>query len=218
MRKVLSALLVCLLIAFASAGRAAEQKLKTPEPPAWKSMAKESLAKLLKRGELASVDAYGPQGIEMCSIGILANAPPEKVWKSITDLENYGRILPNLLSPEVLEHTDKTALVKFNITVLKLSIITLATDFTLRYTFDKPRRAGIEWVSGHVKNVSGYWELYPVEGGKKTVVIYAITSDPASANPLLGEMLKEQPTTVMAINLTGAIIVARAVVKKAEKL
>ena len=214
MKKTVCALLVCLLAALAAAPAAGS----AGEPPPWRSMNKEVLAKLLERGELSSVDAFGPEQPEMCSIGILANAPPEKVWKAITDFDGYGNLMPDFLAPQVLERADKTALVHFTVTVLKLSVISLTTDFTLRYKLDKPRRADISWVSGKVKNVTGYWELFPVAGGKKTVVIYAITSDPASANALVGEVLKEQPTTVMAINLTGAIIVSRLVVKKAEKL
>jgi ribosome-associated toxin RatA of RatAB toxin-antitoxin module len=215
MKRIFSTALVCMVIALSSAALAATDP--AGEPPSWKSMNKEVLAKLLERGELTSVDAFGPEQLEMCSIGILANAPPDKVWKAITDFDGYGKLMPDLLAPDVLESAEKTALVHFAVTVLKLGVISLTTDFTLRYKLDKPRRADISWVSGMVKNISGYWELFPVAGGKKTVVIYAITSDPASANALVGEALKEQPNTVMAINLTGAIIVSRLVVKKAEK-
>jgi ribosome-associated toxin RatA of RatAB toxin-antitoxin module len=181
-------------------------------------MNKESLAKLLENGELTSVDNVGPEKIEMCSVGVLAKATPEKIWKAITDFESYGKLMPDFTTPEVFEHTDKTALVHFTVTVLKLSLLNITTDYTLRYKFDAPRRADISWVSGKVKNISGYWELIPVHGGKKTIVIYAITSDLGSANPLVGAALKEQPATVMAINLSSAIVLTRLVVKKAESL
>jgi ribosome-associated toxin RatA of RatAB toxin-antitoxin module len=219
MKKLVSSLLVCILIALATAPLAAAKPAKpSAEPPSWKSMDKELLAKLLEKSELAAVDAFGPDKIEMCSVGILANAPPEKVWKAITDFEGYGKLMPDFTTPEVLERSNKTAVVHFTVTVLKLSLLNISTDYTLRYTFDKPRRADISWVSGKVKNISGYWELFPVAGGKKTVVIYAITSDLASANALVGEALKEQPATVMAINLSSAIVLTRLIVKKAEKL
>ncbi|MFA6451192.1 MAG: SRPBCC family protein [bacterium] len=218
MKKIVSALIACALLAFASPLFAAAPAAKSAEPPSWKSMNKETLAKMLAKGELAAVDVYGPEKLEMCSVGILANAPPEKVWKAITGFEDYGKLMPDFTTPEVLERTDKTALVHFTVTVLKLSLLNISTDYTLRYKFDKPRRADISWVSGKVKNISGYWELFPVAGGKKTVVIYAITSDLASANALVGEALKEQPATVMSINLSSAIVLTRLIVKKAETL
>ena len=219
MKKLVSALFACILIALAAVPLAAAPAAKTAgEPPSWKYMDKEVLAKLLEKGELTAVDAFGPEKLEMCSVGILANAPPDKVWKAITDFEGYGKLMPDFTTPEVIERTNKSAVVHFTVTVLKVSLLNISTDYTLRYMFDKPRRADISWVSGKVKNITGYWELFPVAGGKKTVTIYAITSDLASANALVGEALKEQPATVMAINLSSAIVLTRLIVKKAETL
>ena len=219
MKKLVSLIVAFIMLALtATMLDAAPAAKRAAEPPSWKSMDKTALAKMLEKGELTAVDTYGPEKLEMCSVGILANAPPEKVWKSITDLANYGKLMPDMTTTEVLEQNDKTALVHFTVTVLKLSLLNISTDYTLRYKFDKPRRADITWVSGKVKNVSGYWELFPVAGGKKTVVIYAITSDLASANALIGAALKEQPATVMAINLSSAIVLTRLIVKKAESL
>ena len=219
MKRFVYATVVLVLLAFAPLCLAATAPAQaSKEPPSWKNMDKEMLAKLLEKGELAAVDAVGPEKIEMCSVGILANAPPKKVWKVITDFEGYAKLMPDFTTPEVLERDEKTALVHFTVSVLKLSLLNITTDYTLRYKFDPPRRADISWVSGKVKNVSGYWELFPVAGGKKTVIIYAITSDLASANALVGAALKEQPATVMAINLSSAIVLTRLIAKKAETL
>jgi coenzyme Q-binding protein COQ10 len=188
------------------------------EPPSWKNMDKQALASLLQHGELTSVDNVGPDKIEMCSVGILANAPPEKVWEVITDFDGYAKLMPDMSVAQVVGRGKDTATVHFTVTVLKVSLIAISTQYTLKYKFNAPRRADISWVSGDVKNVNGYWELFPVDGGKKTVVIYAITSDLASANKLVGAALKEQPATVMAVNLSSAIVLTRLVAKKAETL
>ncbi len=212
--------LLFVITAVLPVGMASAAAPKTPaaEPPSWKYMNKEALASLLKKGEMVSVDYIGPKKIEMCTVGVLASAAPEKVWKAITDFEGYGKLMPDFTTPEVLERNNKTALVHFTVSVLKLAVLNISTDYTLRYKFDAPRRADISWVSGQVKNISGYWELFPVAGGKKTVVIYAITSDLGSANPLISAALKEQPATVMAINLSSAIVLSRLIAQKAEKL
>lgn len=218
MKKPAAVILIFLLVLVAGLQAPAAPEKQAKEPPSWKSMDKESLAKLLQNGELTSVDAVGPDKIEMCSVGILAKTTPEKVWKAITDFEGYGKLMPDFTTPEIIERTNKTATVHFTVSVLKLSLLNITTDYTLKYTFDAPKRADISWVSGQVKNISGYWELIPVQGGKKTIVIYAITSDLGSANPLIGAALKEQPATVMAINLSSAIVLTRLIVKKAETL
>ncbi len=218
MKKPLTKIVVFALLAAALAVTAVNAAHNSNEPPSWKYINKETLAKMLANGELSAVDTVGPEKMEMCSVGILADAPPEKVWKAITDFEGYGKLMPDFTTPEVLERNDKTAVVHFTVSVLKMSMLNITTDYTLRYKFDPPRRADISWVSGKVKNISGYWELFPVVGGRKTVVIYAITSDLASANALVGAALKEQPATVMAINLSSAIVLTRLIVKKAETL
>jgi len=216
--KILPVAAVCAIIAIAVAVCASAAPAAKKEAPSWKYMDKQALARLLEKGEIASVDVVGPEKLELCSIGILAKAPPEKVWRAITEFDDYEKMMPDMSAAKVLERSGNTALVEFTVTVLKVSMLTISTDYVLKYTFDAPRRADISWVSGKVKNVSGYWELYPVNGGKNTVVIYSITSDLASASPLVGAALQEQPATVMSINLSSAIVLSRVVVDKAEKL
>lgn len=183
--------------------------------PSWKDTDKEVLAKLLRHGELVAVDSVG-KNIDMVSIGMLANVPPEKLWRVVTDFEGYADLMPESVKTTIMKKKGNMMHVRFVVSVLKFSVIDINTKYTLKYVLDAPRRADISWVEGDVKNVEGYWELYPVDGGRKTVAIYAITSDLGSANPLVGRTLSEQPATVMAINLSSAIIFTEKVLEAAE--
>lgn len=184
--------------------------------PSWKGFDPEKLASLLKYGELFEVDYIGGDKVEAISIGMLADAPPEKVWNVISDFEGYANLLPDQLKTESIEKGTNTEKVRFTVSVLKLGLIDINTKYVLKYKMDKPRRLDIGWVEGDVKNVVGYWELIPVAGGKKTVAIYVITSDLGSASPIVGAALKEQPATVMAINLSSAIIFTQKIMEKAD--
>ncbi len=184
--------------------------------PSWRGMDKEVLATILEKGELISVDSVGEGGIEMCSIGILADAPPDKLWQVVTDFNGYSTLMPDTMLTKELKRDGNTVDVRFEISVLKMSLINIKAKYTLHYNLEPPRRANIHWVEGDVKNVEGYWELYPVADGKKTVAIYAITSDLASVNPIVGGALARQPATVMAINLSSAIVFVKAIVEKAQ--
>lgn len=184
--------------------------------PSWKNFSPDKLAGLLKYGELFEVDYVGSEKVEAVSIGMLADAPPEKVWDVITDFEGYSNLLPDQLKTESIEKGTNTEKVRFTVSVLKLGLIDINTKYVLKYKMDKPRRLDIGWVEGDVKNVAGFWELFPVEGGKKTVAIYVITSDLGSASPIVGAALKEQPATVMAINLSSAIIFTQKIMEKAD--
>ncbi|MEW5944742.1 MAG: SRPBCC family protein [bacterium] len=183
--------------------------------PSWKKIPPQTLASLLRQGELVAVDRINGGKVEMISIGMLADSPPEKIWNVITDFEGYTNLLPDSLKTTLISRKGNTAVVRFAVSVLKISIVNITTDYTLKYTLAPPKRADISWVEGDVKNVDGFWELHPVNNGAKTVVIYAITSDLGSANPLVGAFLAEQPETTMAVNLSSAIIFTRKIMEKA---
>lgn len=210
MRRVLT---VIILLAFPMLAHA----LDIPDNiPSWRSADKEMLASMLETGELISVDYVGEKNIEMCSIAILADAPPERVWEVVTDFEGYSHLLPETMKTTELNRDGNTVDVHFEISVIRVSLVNITAEYTLRYKLSPPRRADIKWVEGDVKNVEGYWELYPVAGGEKTVAIYAITSDLASVNPIIGGALARQPATVMAINLSSAIVFVKEVIEKAQ--
>lgn len=206
-------LLLSLFAACIIAARAAALQIPS-NIPSWKSVPPKTLAKLCKYGELIAVDNVGGN-VEMISVGMVADVPPEKFWKTITDFEGYTNLLPGTLKTTVIKEGKNTADVRFEVTVLKFSVINITTKYVLRYKLEPMKRAEISWVEGDVKNVAGYWQLYPLDGGKRTFAIYAITSDLASASPIVGSALAEQPATVMAINLSSAIVFVRKVMEKA---
>lgn len=205
---------VSMLIAFMVGSKAFALEIPA-NMPSWKKTNPEQLAKVLKYGELFEVDYIGNTKVEAVSIGMLADAPPEKVWQAVTDFEGYTKLLPDQLKTESLEKKGNEEKVRFTVSVLKLGVIDINTKYVLKYKLNKPKRVDIGWVEGDVKNVAGYWELIPVDGGKKTIAIYVITSDLSSASPIVGAALKEQPATMMAINLSSAIIFTRKIMEKA---
>lgn len=209
--------IVILFIAMMLCGGSAYSVEIPDSMPSWKSLSPEKLANLFEYGELFGVEYLGStEKVEVVSIGMLADAPPEKVWDVITDFEGYTKLLPDQLKTETIEKGPNTEKVRFTVSVLKLGMLDINTKYVLKYKLDKPNKVDIGWVEGDVKNVAGFWELFPVDGGKKTVAIYVISSDLASASPIVGAALKEQPATMMAINLSSAIIFTQKLMEKAE--
>jgi len=210
-RKYILIVLASILLLFSAAASA----LEIPDNiPSWKDMDAEKLAELLEFGDLIAVDTIGDTTIEMVSIAMLVNAPQEQVWNTVTDFVGYGQLMPDTLQTEVLVDEGNMKQVHFSVNVIKLGAFGISSNYTLKYNLDPPDRADISWVEGDVKNVAGFWELHPVDGGKKTVVIYAITSDLAST-PMVGRILAKQPATVMAINLSSAIVFTERLMEEA---
>lgn len=199
-------LLVC---AGGRAGKAAMAE------PAWKKLDTATLRKLLQTGDLVSVSRSG--SVEMATIGFLVGAPSNEVFDVIVDYENYGKLMPEVTKVKVTPKGKNVIHVWFQVTAVDFGPLKITTDYTLKVTKRKPNKVTIEWVSGKVKDVSGYWELISVDGGKKTIAIYGITSNLQSASPIAATALKNQPATETAINLSSAVMLAQAVRKKAEK-
>lgn len=203
------AFLVILAAANSRAGAAAMGE------PTWKKLDTATMKKLLEKGDLVGVNRAG--AIEMSTIGFLVAAPPDKVFDIIVDYEKYGQLMPEVTNVKVTPKGKNVIHVKFEVTVVDFGPLKIATDYTLKVTKEKPKRVVIEWVGGKVKDVSGYWELTPVDGGKKTIAIYGITSNLKSASPIAKTALDNQPATETAINLSSAVVLAQAIRKRAEK-
>ena len=203
-----------LALAFALAA-CAHARAATMGEPSWKKLDAATMKKLLDKGDLVGVNRAG--AIEMATIGFLVAAPPEKVFDIIVDYENYGKLMPEVTDVKVTPKGNNVIHVWFEVTVVDFGPLKIATDYTLKVTKTKPSHVKIEWVSGKVKDVSGYWELKPADGGKKTIVIYGITSNLKSASPIAKSALDNQPATETAINLSSAVMLAQAVREKAEK-
>lgn len=209
--KVLFALSAMLALAVLAGGacRAAVKE------PAWKKLDVNTLVSLLSKGDLVSVEQIGG-GTELSTIGTIVNAPPEKVFATFTDFKNYPKMIPSCTSTKVSQQTANSAVVRFAVQVIKVGPVDITADYTLKYVMAKPKRADISWVSGTVKNVQGYWETIPVPGGKKTILVYAITSNLKEANAFAKSAFEKQPSTETAINLSSAIVLIKAIKKKAE--
>jgi len=198
------------------AGFAPACALEIPDTvPSWKNIDMKVLTELVEYGELVSVEKVGEEGIDTVCMGALADVPPEKVWDVITDFEGYSRLLPDSVETKILKREGNSVAVGFKVTIVSGTKADISTKYTLKYTMREPTRVDISWLGGDVKNVAGYWQLFPVDNGRKTFVIYVITSDLSSSNPLFGDALAKQPALAMAVNLSSAIVLTQKVVETA---
>ncbi len=92
----------------------------------------------------------------------------EKFYKAITDYENYANILPEVDSIEVLEKTEKSAKIQYNIHVIK------KMSYILKMSQHPPTK--LEWNldSGSLfKTNSGSWNIEAL-GNNKCKVTYSL--------------------------------------------
>lgn len=178
----------------------------------------DSIEKLLRQGEILIIKENEQGGrFKFVTAGVLINAPPEEVWKTITDYNHYQEFVPDCEKVEVTPgDAEDVYFTKITI-AFKFSIIKYRVRYTLRQVHQKDKLR-IDWtlMEGDLADAIGAWELIPLEGGKVTATFYSAYSDLRSLGYLVRFMFKEQPVMEMAITSSTAILMARATKVRVE--
>ena len=129
----------------------------------------------LAAGEVIVLDALPPGGSTSARGGTgvaIVRASPERVWGVLVDYRGHSRFYPRVVAVEVLEATERHALVRYEVGIGPLSF-----GFHMN-KYPDPVRRRIEWqlADGRANSLfrenSGYWQVDQREGGSQ--VVYAI--------------------------------------------
>ncbi|MDD5223039.1 MAG: SRPBCC family protein [bacterium] len=179
----------------------------------------DTVENLLKEGEILIIKENEQGGrFKFVTAGILIDAAPEEVWKTITDYQHYPEFIPDCEKVSTAPgDAENVILTSFSV-AFKFSIIKYRLHYTLRQVHQK-EKLRIDWnlKEGDLAEDIGAWELIPLEGGRKTAAFYSLYSDLRSLGYLVKYLFKEQPVMEIAITSTTAILMARAVKARLEK-
>lgn len=123
------------------------------------------------------------EGFAAQAIG-LVNFPPEKVWPVITDCANYHKFMPRTAKSEVRGETDGGHLcfVEIEMPALFDNLWSLVDAKNTANPDGSYRRHWIFKKGTYRRNI-GSWELFPQEGGAKTLLVYTIDVNPDVSLP-----------------------------------
>lgn len=169
---------------------------------------------LLNKGEFVFVD-FNPGDIPwMVTSGVLINAPPERVYSIITDFRKYTEFMPQVDKVKQVTPADGLPEVNYTLGFRFAYIIPLTFSYTLKYLPRPPLR--IDWVG--IKEGAachyGFWELVPLEGGKKTAAFYSLYSTPQWS--LFKKIVEKNPHLLVSTVLSTALIVGEKIKMRAE--
>jgi len=104
---------------------------------------------------------------------VLIDATPESIWNVLVDYPNAPKVFKNLKSCEVVGQRGAVKLVRQIVNTGS----PIKFDYVVALVEKKPY--SIEWAreSGSLKEVTGTWQLEPVELGRRTRVTYSIFID-----------------------------------------
>jgi hypothetical protein len=129
----------------------------------------------LAAGEVVVLDLLPPRASASAHGGTalaILRAPPEAVWRVLTDYPGHPRYYPRVVSAEVVRADERRVLVRY---------VARIGPFSFRfhmYKYPDTARRRIEWelASDHSNTLfrenSGYWQVDGAEGG--SLVAYAI--------------------------------------------
>ena len=154
---------------------------------------------LSAKGPVLQFEEMEEEGKMGLSSWITINAPRSKVWDEITDYLSYEYFMPMVHRIKLLEMKDDRALVEYKHDV-NIIIFSSRPKYVLEYRFLKPERITWTSIKGDKYVVNGSWELFPIEGGKKTLACYRNTYDVHTLGFMIRTIMKIIPEGQLATN------------------
>jgi ribosome-associated toxin RatA of RatAB toxin-antitoxin module len=176
-----------------------------------------TLIPLLEKGEM-NINYFNTDGTyKQATVFSLISAPPEKVWPVVVDFDNYPTYMPRVGSLEILKRDPTDTWLYYGLEIPGPNYF-----FTVRTSQERPKR--IDFIPEKYKgaDLKGGWryELYPVDNGKKTVLVFKMYCDTRDQSWFLRQIMKMDPTWEMplnlGINLSTGILNLQAIKRKVE--
>jgi uncharacterized protein YndB with AHSA1/START domain len=126
----------------------------------------------LARGEAHADVSADPDGISGRVRAVIdIAAPPEHVWKVMTDCATARKLMTNLTSCRVLSGDQRNGWdVREHLT--RRNLVFPGMRIVFRSDYEPHRRIRFKLVEGDLKIQQGEWRLQPLAGGKGTRVFY----------------------------------------------
>ena len=109
-------------------------------------------------------------GKEYSIVKTVVNSSPDRVWSIIADHNNLDRVFTQMKKSKVVKDLGNVKYVKHTVTP---SGPVGSFSYVVRVSENAPRKMEWKRVSGAFKDVSGFWKLEPLDGGRTTRVTYA---------------------------------------------
>jgi ribosome-associated toxin RatA of RatAB toxin-antitoxin module len=173
----------------------------------------EAIAKVLARGELALVES-NPDGSAAQIVFFSAmNAAPEKVYDVVIDVESYPKFMRSVVKNKIIRRQGEMFAYEWE---LDLPVFNLKGVRAMRGK--RPELIEAKGVSGNFKESKERWELYPLDGGRRTLAVFYRSVDIESAGLIMKTMIKMEPSMEHGVNLAAGFVYVRDVRGQVEGL
>ena len=154
---------------------------------------------LSSKGPVLQFEEMEGTGKMVVSSWITIDAPRNKVWDGITDYLSYEYFMPMVRTIKLLEMKEDRALVEYKYDI-NIVFFSARPKYVLEYRFLKPERITWTAIKGDKYVVDGSWELFPIEGGRKTLACYRNTYDAHTLGFMVRAIMNVIPEGRLALN------------------
>jgi ribosome-associated toxin RatA of RatAB toxin-antitoxin module len=170
-----------------------------------------TLARLAEHRELALIESTPSGECRQVVMFAVLSAPPEKVWDVIMDVSAYPTFIDTVVRIDVAKKAGNQVMFDWEIDIPFFNL-----EGRRKQRGTRPRFVEVRGVSGHLSGSHEAWELFPLEGGKKTLVAFYRALDVDTGGVLLKTMIDLEPSMEQGANLATGFVHLRQLEQHVE--
>jgi len=184
----------------------------TLEPPITAAQL-QALKPLLEIGELSLVQSDSGGRLKQVCVAGLIEASADIIWEVLIDYPAYPRIFKNLADLKVLKSEPQEAVLAYELEVPGSNL-----KYRLRHRYLERRAMEITLADqqGDLKTGRWRWDLFPLPGGRETILTYTLYTDVRESSWILRQALKTTPSLEHGLNVATGMVTLQAVKREAE--
>ncbi len=176
-----------------------------------------TVEKLLETGNFLIVRERPDGSLKEASAGTLVDAPLDVVWDTIMDYGHYPEFMPQTEEMQIVKRVSENEVIVEQTIAVTISVIKVHLTYQLRQMAEPKKKIRFEHVSGDLPGTHGGWDLLAIDDGKRTIIFYSLFSNLMALPWPAGAILRAEPDFMTAVNVTTAMLVAKAVREECEK-
>jgi hypothetical protein len=214
MKRILTAAILFVMVSALSL--AADTKVKSVLD---ENLDLKTIKTLIEHGQLFNMiyNDKGELAYRMCAV--LVYAPPDLVWKVITDFKNYDKFVPDMLPPVLRNEKKNEITVDFTLKISIVMGISTTQKYSTRYVLSKPMLYMYD--TENKLREPGFWKLVPVDDDTRTMLFYYDAApDLSKMGKLVDGVTKAKPEFALALQVSPVSILvneAKAYIEKKNK-
>lgn len=168
---------------------------------------------ILKRGEVALIESAKDGRLAQLVLFATINAAPAQIWEAIADVEAHPTFMKSVVNNKIIKKQGDMIAFEWE---LDVPVFNLKGTRALRGK--KPEVVEIRGLDGNFKESRERWELYPLDGGKRTLAVFYRALDVESAGLILKTAISMEPSMEHGVALAAGFVHIRDIKRHLEKL